>query len=596
MTDSKLPKMENPFARSSRSAVQQRIDLPHLLICMLITGLAVFLLSTGRLDRFENLVLDAFLKNRPPAAGESSVLLIEIDRESLQAIGPWPWPWRYYAEMIDILKKHQARAAIFDFPLKSPSFEEDKALLSKALADAENVYLPVSLESKTNKKFWIHSLPVDLEPAGERTVWAHPPLEIEARADGTGHTNLEPDSDGVTRRVKAVLSYGQESHPYLALAAAWQIKHNGARLPQNAELEMPLDEAGRLMVNWYGKWKESFQRISFSDVVRSSQASEKGLRPMTNLDSLKGKICLIGLTSSEFSNTYLTPLEPGVPSVAIQANVLSSVSQGRYLTPASFTLNAFYLCIVGFLASLAFTLLRNVSAFLLGLGLGVLWLALSYGVFWYQSIWVYSLQPVLLTLVLFIFSAIYTTFVGSRERSKLFDLATRDGLTGLFVIRHFREILNQAVKEVQEKKEPLCIALIDIDNFKKINDTYGHPAGDMVLKTTAEIVCRHCRSRRPLHKVDFAARYGGEELIIMFRGTKLADAAFKAAERVRKAVEEHVFDWEGQAIKVTISLGVGSLHSGENIPDLMVRRADEALYRAKRAGKNQVCVETFAAG
>ncbi len=594
--ESKLPKLEDVFVRSSRAAFHKWFDLPHLLVCMLITGISVLGLSSGKLERFEYLVFDYFVKNRPPAAGSPGILIVEIDKESIQAIGPWPWPWRYYAQMIDILNKYQARAAAFDFALKSSDFEEDKILFSKALAGFQRAYLPVSLEAKTNKKFWIHSLPIDLEPSGEKTAWTHAPLEIETKASAIGHINIHPDSDGVVRRVQAFLSYANESHAYLPLAMAYQLQHEGAALAPSADLKLPLDEKGNLMINWLGPWKNSFQRISFSDVVRSAQAVDKGLRPMVNLESLKGRICLIGVTAPEFSNDSLTPVENSCPSVAVQAHLLSGTLEGKYIYPASFMLNTFYLCMVGFLASLVFSLIRSAGGFFLGLGLGACWFGLSFALFLHKGIWVYSVQPALLTLALFIFSAIYKTFAGSKERSKLFDLATRDGLTGLFVIRHFREILNQAVLDVQVKKEPLCVILIDIDNFKKINDTYGHQAGDMILKKTAETVCANCRSRRPIHRVDFAARYGGEELIVMLRGTKLADAAFKAAERIRKAVEQNVYEWDGQKISVTISLGVGSLHASENIPDLMVRRADEALYRAKRAGKNQVCVETFATG
>ena len=77
----------------------------------------------------------------------------------------------------------------------------------------------------------------------------------------------------------------------------------------------------------------------------------------------------------------------------------------------------------------------------------------------------------------------------------------------------------------------------------------------------------------------------------MLRRTALEDAVFKTGERIRQAVASAPFEWEGRTIQVTVSLGVASLHAGENVPDLMVRRADEALYRAKKAGKNKVCAE-----
>ncbi len=591
-----MEKGQEFFGRQEREGAK-KLDLVHLGLCMLITGVFIFLLSSRYIERFEFMVLDFFIRQRPAAPIHSDILIVDIDKESMQSIGSWPWPWQYHAEMIRILKKNGAKAVILDFPLRKTSLEEDKAAMTEVLSEPGTpVYLTIPLETKTNKKIWIHDLPVDLEPTGEKTLWVHSPLEIETKAADIGHGQLFPDADGIVRRVPAFLTHEKETYPYMPLAAGYQLAHPGLKMaPSVSDLEFPLDEKGKLFINWHGPWRNIFERISFSELVRSSQAAEKGMRPVLDLKRVNGKICLIGLTASDAASAYVTPLESDRPSVAVQADVLSSALEHRYLKSASFLVNIFYLALAGFLASLAFSLLRSAGAFFLGLGLGLLWLLAAFFIFWNQSIWIYSVHPLLLTWALFIFSAIYKIVAGNRERSELFDLATRDGLTGLFVIRHFREILNREVIQAQLTKQPLAVILIDIDNFKMINDTYGHPAGDMVLKKIAEILCSCCRIKRPLHKVDFVARYGGEELIIMLR-SKLSDASLKAAERIRKGVETYPFEWEGRKIAVTISLGVSALHAGENVPDLMVRRADEALYRAKKSGKNKVCIETFASG
>lgn len=584
------------FGRQEREGVK-KLDLVHLGLCMLITGFFILFLSSRYMDRLERILLDSFVRQRPAIQPHSDILIIDIDKESMQAVGPWPWPWQYHAEMVGILKKNGAKAVILDFPLRKTSLEEDKTSMAKVLSEpGAPVYLTVPLETKANKKIWIHDLPVDLEPTGEKTLWVHAPLEIETKAADLGHTQLFPDLDGVVRRVPAFLTHETETYPYMPLAAGYQLRHPGMKMsPSVPDLEFPLDEKGKFLINWHGPWRNVFEKISFSELIRSAQAVEKGMRPVLDLKRVSGKICLIGITDSDAASFYVTPLETDRPSVAVQADILSSVLERRYLTPAPFVLNAFYLSLAGFLASLTFAFLRSAGAFFFGLGLGIFWIVIAFLIFWNQSVWLYSLHSFFLTLALFIFSSIYTMVTGNRERSQLIDLATRDGLTGLFVIRHFREILNREVIQSQLKKQPLAVILIDIDNFKKINDTYGHPAGDMVLKKTAEIVCSCCRTKRPINKVDFVARYGGEELIIMLH-SKLSDAALKAAERIRKGVESFPFEWDGQKIIVTISLGVAALHPGENVPDLMVRRADEALYRAKKSGKNKVCIETFAAG
>jgi len=243
------------------------------------------------------------------------------------------------------------------------------------------------------------------------------------------------------------------------------------------------------------------------------------------------------------------------------------------------------------LATALFVMLRGTGSLLTGLWLALTWIAFCFVVFAKWHLWLYAVYPVLLILSLFIYSAIYVQINATRERSHLFHLATRDGLTELYVIRHFRLIMNQIVREASIRKEPLSVILLDIDNFKKINDTYGHPAGDMVLKKTAAIILAFIRKRRAFREIDFAARYGGEEFIVILRKAGLKEAAEVAAERIRKKIAETKFEWEGKLIPVTVSLGVAERHAGENVPDPMVHRSDAALYKAKESGKNRVCTE-----
>ena len=174
---------------------------------------------------------------------------------------------------------------------------------------------------------------------------------------------------------------------------------------------------------------------------------------------------------------------------------------------------------------------------------------------------------------------------------RLFRLATQDGLTGLYVIRYFRILLNQAANEAQGRGRSLSVILGDVDFFKKVNDTYGHACGDMVLKEVAAVVQAAVTDEKSSKAVHVAARYGGEEFIVMLRNYNLSDAAFKFAENLRKQIESKNLVWEGKPIKVTISLGVSTLHPGETVPDLLVHRADAALYRAKEGGRNRVCIE-----
>ncbi len=520
----------------------------------------------------------------------AALAVIEIDKESLQSIGAWPWPWRYHAGLIKTLHAWGAHATVFDFPFKDPAGVEELAELQKAVQDSGQVYLPVSLERQLEKKIWIHGMPIVLEPEGERKAWVHSVSELEKAAAGVGHVNLPQDPDGILRRLPPYLSYGSEFHLSLAMKAGRDPL--GREFSDPAHFPLALDGKGNFLINWTGRWADTFEHYSYADLIRSAQAIASGQVPVIRPETLKGKICVIGITAPEIADLKVTPLESALPAVGVQAQVINSVLTGRYLKPASFLLNALCLGGLGLAAFLLFSFFRNVHSFTAGFLLGGCWAGAAYFIFLRQGLWFYTVQPVLLVLNLFIVSAVYSQLVSVREEKRLFDLATRDGLTGLFVIRHFREILNRAVQEAQVSGDSLALILVDIDNFKKINDTYGHPAGDLVLKKTAERIAACFRSKRRLDEIDFVARYGGEEFIIMIRKAKLSDVAFKAAERIRLAVEKSAYEWDGHPIPVTISLGVASLHAGERVPDLMVRRADEALYRAKKSGKNCVCVET----
>ncbi|HOX46816.1 MAG TPA: GGDEF domain-containing protein [Myxococcota bacterium] len=176
------------------------------------------------------------------------------------------------------------------------------------------------------------------------------------------------------------------------------------------------------------------------------------------------------------------------------------------------------------------------------------------------------------------------SFQDSLEESFIqnqYEQATRDGLTGVLNKRTFLEKFAAEFAYAIRHNEATSLILFDIDHFKKVNDTYGHQAGDMVLKHLAEVV------EHSLREEDVLARYGGEEFAIILRNQN-EQRAFVAAERVRRAVEKGEFVWEGQRIPVTISLGIATLVEARfQDPADMLREADEFLYESKRGGRNR---------
>jgi two-component system cell cycle response regulator len=133
--------------------------------------------------------------------------------------------------------------------------------------------------------------------------------------------------------------------------------------------------------------------------------------------------------------------------------------------------------------------------------------------------------------------------------------------------------------------EPVALLMLDIDHFKHVNDTWGHVLGDEVLR---EVAVRLAASVRA---IDLPCRYGGEEFVVVMPGTRLSDAA-RVAERIREEISGKVFVSGDQEIPVSVSVGVSASDGAEDRPESLLRRADEALYEAKSAGRNRVVIHT----
>lgn len=174
-----------------------------------------------------------------------------------------------------------------------------------------------------------------------------------------------------------------------------------------------------------------------------------------------------------------------------------------------------------------------------------------------------------------------------RLEEELQNRAVTDELTGIFNRRHLLELAPGEIKRAMRLKHPLSIALIDIDHFKHLNDTYGHAVGDQVLLAFTKTCQKNIR------EIDIFARFGGDEFVLVFPATKL-DQAFEVVERVRRDLTAHVLEFNGKPVSITISSGISGLVGEAATLDSLLERADQALYRAKAAGRNCVMVERAA--
>lgn len=165
------------------------------------------------------------------------------------------------------------------------------------------------------------------------------------------------------------------------------------------------------------------------------------------------------------------------------------------------------------------------------------------------------------------------------ERS--YRMTVTDPLTGIYNKRFLEQVAERETARARRHKRDLGLLMLDLDHFKKVNDEYGHQAGDAVLREVARLLARRLRSH------DFLARYGGEEFTVILPETDRAGTRV-VAESLRKLVEDHVFEFEGRRIPVQVSIGCANYSTALSTEQELLAHADRRLYEAKKAGRNRV--------
>ena len=172
--------------------------------------------------------------------------------------------------------------------------------------------------------------------------------------------------------------------------------------------------------------------------------------------------------------------------------------------------------------------------------------------------------------------------VETAYHEEIYRMTISDGLTTVANVRYLNEFLEREFARSRRYGRHLGLILLDIDEFKRVNDDLGHLTGDYVLRELAQVISRRVR------REELLARYGGEEFILVLPETT-KDGAAKYADALRKIIERHDFVFEGNHIHITVSIGVGGFDPNMGRPMDLIRVADERLYEAKRSGRNRVC-------
>jgi len=558
-----------------------------IIIVALIT---ILLYETGIMEKFELITVDYRFVIRPPQKSASDVIFIDMAEDSIEAIGRWPWPRKWHATIVSALSEYKPKAIAFDVVFSEPQDEVDDAVFSEAIKTAKVVYLPLLYN--------VRNLDIEDFAREQNIASILGPIEpFRKWAKGTGHINAMPDTDGTVRRVPPVVTYKNSKTYQFGFKIGADLlgvreedikfypeEHKmSLKKPDGEIIEVPLDKNNQLIINWRGKWGKNFEHYSYIDVIHSYALAKQGKRPPIDLTVLEDKICIIGLTASGLVDIKPVPIEKAYPAVSVNALAANGIIRDDFIHPTSRIVDILTIIFVtAFIVLWLFTL-RPFGGIIATMEFMALYAVFSIIIFSHFNILIVTFYPMFAIFLAYISTTTYTQALQSIERAQLFKQATSDGLTKQFNIRHFTMLLEaELVNVARYKLRPLSIMLFDIDDFKKINDTYGHLVGDTVLTTVANVIKNDCR------KTDVVARYGGEEFIVMLVGTKEKDA-IDVAEKIRADVESRRFKYKDIVYKVTISTGVVQ-YSNEKTKGELIEKADKALYKAKHEGKNRVCV------
>lgn len=574
------------FARTRRRT-DTRCSRIEALCGLSVTAAAVLLYSAGAFESLELSLFDVAMRLRGALPSPPEIALIEIDQESVQSIGTWPLPRDVYARLFDALAGAGVAAVGTNVFFSEESVPEKDRELAAAIGRAGMVYLPCVLESAPGSDRRI------------RLIRNIPALREAAKAEGL--VNMPADPDGVTRRVSLESPFEEARHWQLAFLLArdrFGADASGVSDPSPRFVELrasgkdaiviPLDRTRAMVIDWNGPWARSYLRYSLADVLESAAPTSRGSHPRVPLEALRGRICLVGPTMPGAFDALRTPFEAGVPSIAVHANIISQILSRRFVTPLPRTRNLAAIVLAGLAVSLAVPRLRPGTAMAATLGACACYAAFFFFLYLRCRIQAAVLCPIATALAAYLAMSIRHEIHVSMERARLLALATTDGLTGLYAVGHTRLLLEAEIAESLRRRSPLSLIMADVDHFKEVNDSWGHPAGDLVLKEIAKMLMASCR------ELDIVGRYGGEEFILVLPDTGLA-AAKGVAERIRSTAERLSFAHGGREHPITVSLGVTELSEFDTAAEL-IRRADEALYAAKRAGRNRVCIGDPAPG
>ena len=537
-----------------------------------------------------------------------NIVVIAVDDASYEYImnneGSWPISRLAWANTIMALEHVNPKYIIFDMLFLKPNLNDadsDNAFIA-SVGQFSNVYLSMNFDNysdvvrtppQIDKKFALNVKQGGLMD-NEYITFQNARMvmpQLTAVTQNVGSINVTRENDGVIRNITPVFKYRKNYYPNLTLLVGMneldtdsvEIKKNTVILDKKHSI--PLDKTKRAILNWYSKNKDeqsAYKHVPFWEVVNATLNNDTAYLESNFAD----KIIYIGTTTTSLNDIKTTPVDSNTAGVDIQATFLNNILDNNFIKEVSgkvnFSIAVILSLIVGYFVLKTPSVIHSFA--ILGVIL-VTHLFLATFLMYAFNIWISVVIPLISVIITFVFIYCEKYFLKVRDYEQTYKLAIEDGLTKLYNHRYFQEQMIANFNNYKRYENIFSIILIDIDFFKKFNDTYGHQSGDAVLKQVANIIKKNVRTS------DIACRYGGEEMSVILTNTAHEEAII-TANKICNAVRSNKFEVAtGDLVSVTISIGVCTANENAKTPQEIIEYADKCLYKAKEQGRNQVVYE-----
>lgn len=557
------------------------------------------------IDTIENRTFDlrqSILINEGTKKANQDIVIVAIDDATYEYIldnyGEWPLPRDTYAKIVNYLEKQNPRIIAFDLMFV-------KSLKSKNQADKElteifkkynNVFTSMNFDNQSEDLRIPPNLPqkltIDIKNNSKidfsqltykncRTIID----EIINATSNIGIINVSRSDDGILRKMPLVVKYKDDYYPQLALKVGLNYlgeKQTSFEIDKHSEFKLGdrkiyLDNDGSAILNWYGP-AGTYTYIPMYQLIKAVNGKK------TELDyNFSNKIIYFGTTAASLFDIKTVPTGKIYPGVEVQATYVNNIIDNNFIKKVNrgYTI-ALSILLALFIASVVTRVSSAFTASMMSLSAYFIYILIAYYSMKYENLWLEVVYPLIFSIAAFTFAYVVKYLIKSRDFEQQYKLATTDGLTELYNHRYFQEQIRMQIEQSKRYNNNFSLIIIDIDFFKKFNDTFGHQSGDAVLRQVAQTLKKNVRA------TDIVCRYGGEEMSIILPNTG-KDEAFSTAQKICERVASKKFKLAGdKETNVTISLGVSTFPYDGDSASSIIEAADKRLYNAKNNGRNQV--------